>query len=175
MLIFQIRAPLPERQDDNAIPADVEVVGIDKPDERPPPFNALTPEGLAIWGDWNAKRVYRGDFKTFEDATRIASSANRYLANGTRRFIPVDAGPHTHPRFDVIEAFKVGDAVSYSFNGDTYPDGEIIKIGGGRRETITTSTGRRYNRYKLTGSWRSAGTGTWALCRGHIYEQNPSF
>jgi len=111
----------------------------------------------------------RTDWKTFEEVTRIA----RLLEINTgRKLLPVDHGSHTSPRYDLIEIPKIGDEVSYSFNGDTYPDGVITKITPTYQ--ITTSGGHKYRRPKNRGYWLRIG-GTWSLVRGHIYEQNPSF
>ena len=111
----------------------------------------------------------RWDFKTFADATRIAHSATKNL--GTL-FVAVDSGPCVSPRYDVVQAPKVGDKVSYGFNGDYYPDGEIVKVSPTLQ--VTTSTGNVYRRRKQTGSWQQTG-GTWSLVQGHINERNPHF
>ncbi len=94
----------------------------------------------------------RWDFKTFEDATRIAHSATQNL--GTL-FVPVDSGPCVSPRYDVAQAPKVGDKVSYGFNGDYYPDGEIVNVF--KTLQVTTSTGNVYRRRKQSGSWLRTG------------------
>lgn len=117
--------------------------------------------------DTHANWTSRWDFKTFADATRIAHSATQNL--GTQ-FVPVDNGPGVSPRYDVAQVPKVGEKVSYSFNGDSYPDGEIVKVS--KTLQITTSTGNVYRRRKMTGSWLRTG-GTWWLVRGHINERNP--
>src|SRR5271167_3290648 len=110
----------------------------------------------------------RNDWKSFEEVTQIA----RLLEATTRqKFLPVDAGSHTSPRYDLVEPPKVGDPVSYSYNGDTYPDGEITKITPTYQ--ITTSGGHKYRRPGNRGYWLRVG-GTWSLVKGHIYEQNPS-
>jgi hypothetical protein len=71
-----------------------------------------------------------------------------------------------------MEMPKVGDPVSYGFNGDYYPDGHITAIT--KKFQITTSTGNKYRRVKSTSGWKRTG-GTWSLVKGHIYEQNPHF
>lgn len=101
---------------------------------------------------------------------QIAESATRNLG---RTFLSVDHGEHVHPRYEVIEAPAVGDPVSYGFNGDYYPDGEIVKISKNHK-IITTSTGSRYYRRKQTGRWVKQG-GTWSLVRCHRSELNPEF
>lgn len=116
-------------------------------------------------GNWTS----RWDFKTFADATRIAHSATQNLG---ALFVPVDSGPYVSPRYDVLQAPKVGDKVSYGFNGDYYPDGEIVKVSP--KLQVTTSTGNVYRRRKQTGTWLRTG-GTWALVQGHIDERNPHF
>ncbi len=114
----------------------------------------------------------RWDWKSFEQVEGIA----KYLTAMTgKTYLGSDAGPSTSPRFDIMEAPKVGDEVSYSFNGDTYPDGTIVKISP--KWMVTTSTGKRYNRSRsgVGDSWRSVGGGTWSLIPGHHSELNPSF
>lgn len=85
--------------------------------------------------------------------------------------IVVDAGPWVSPRFSTIEPPRVGEPVSYGFNGDYYPDGYIVKVGKNYR-TVTTSTGARYWRRRETASWVKTG-GTWSLVKGHRKERNP--
>ena len=107
------------------------------------------------------------DWKSFEEVQRLAS----YLTAMTgKTYLAVDRLHGVSPRFDVIEAPKVGDPVSYSFNGDSYPCGVITKITKGWR--VTTSEGAVFNRFKATAGWRRVG-GTWWMISGHHYEQNP--
>lgn len=122
----------------------------------------ITPEQRAT-GQWTCRADHF-------DTEHIAESATRNLG---RTFLPVDNGPYVHPRYDVIEPPTVGNLVSYGFNGDYYPDGEVVRVGKSHK-IITTSTGNRYYRRKLTGSWIKQG-GTWSLVRGHRRELNPEF
>lgn len=175
MLTFQISRPMnTDAPRGKRIPLDAEVVSLVDRDARPQISDPTTPEGIAAWRDRVAHEVCRSDFGTFEVATRIAESANKNLAGGERHYIPTDSGSGMSPRYDVVEMFKVGEPVSYTFNGDTYPDGVIVSIGSGRMAWITTSTGGRYHRQGLSGRWRKQG-GTWSLCHGHHEEQNPHF
>lgn len=104
-------------------------------------------------------------------AERVAASATKLT--GTLH-IGIDQGANTWPRFDVVEAPKVGNPVSYAFNGDYYPDGHIIHVTEGTLRVIKTDTGSTYYRNKQSGSWRKEG-GTWWLVDGHISKLNPSF
>lgn len=117
----------------------------------------------------------RNDFTSFEQAQSIAASAWALVQSRKeeRNFIATDAGPNVSPRFDVNEAPKLGDPVSYGFNGDSYPDGTITFIGK-NYSTIRTSEGHTYYRKRLTGSWKQPG-GTWSLLLGHRNDYNPSF
>jgi hypothetical protein len=72
----------------------------------------------------------------------------------------------------VVEVPKIGDAVSYAFNGDSYPCGYVTKVSKDYR-IITTTDGKRFFRRRLSGAWVNGGT--WSLVPGHRYEQNPSF
>ncbi len=126
------------------------------------PSGALYDKELKTWQS-------RWDWKSYEHVCNIARLLE---ATTAKKFLGIDNGSHHTPRYDVIEPPKVGDEVSYSFNGDTYPDGVIVKITPTYQ--ITTDTGHRYLRRKNSGSWLRTG-GTWSLIPGHIYEQNPSF
>lgn len=112
--------------------------------------------------------------KSYEDAERLARLATEDFSAHGQEFLPVDRGSHVWPRYDVIRAPKVGTLVSYSFNGDSYPDGEITKVGGTNCSRIYTSTGSVYNRRRNSGSWIKRG-GTWSLITGHHNDRNPSF
>lgn len=113
----------------------------------------------------------RHEMKTFAMALSIAAEATE--AKG-RLYIAVDKGQHTWPRYDVVEAPVVGDAVSYSFNGDTYPDGYITHVTNGTLKVVKTDSGSTYYRRGNSGSWVKQG-GTWSMVKGHITEQNPHF
>lgn len=128
-------------------------------------------------GPW-LNRLCRGDFKSFAFAELVASSANA-LGDG-ETYIATDAGAHCHPRYDVVRVPKVGDPVSYAFNGDSTPCGTVYSVSGGplyRVINTVTKDGAgsqfkmTFTRKKLTGSWvRNA---TWSLIAGHHYERNP--
>lgn len=111
--------------------------------------------------------VCRADRWSRDEAQQIAWGASAVTGE---RHIVTDAGEHCSPRIDVVRCPAVGDPVSYAFNGDSYPDGEIVSVS----ETlgvIRTSTGNRYTRVKQTGGWRR--NGTWWLISGHRNDRNP--
>lgn len=114
----------------------------------------------------------RSDWRTFDRAKHIAKCLNEEYKDEGRVYIATDAGSSVSPRYDVIEAPYVGDEVSYSFNGDSYPCGTIASISKTLKK-ITTTTGMSFYRRGESGSWVS--NGTWTLIPSHIYEQNPSF
>lgn len=120
------------------------------------------------FADWKN----RNDFKTFEQAEKVAASANLLGKFEGGELIATDAGPNVSPRYDVIRLPTVGDKVSYSFNGDSYPDGEIHSISALHTKVVTT-TGSAYYRRRKTGAWLK--DNTWFLVQGHEYKQNPSF
>jgi hypothetical protein len=107
--------------------------------------------------------------KTYTEAQAAAKKAT---ADKGALHIAADAGGNVWPRYSVIEAPKVGNKVSYAFNGDYYPDGEIVRISD-TMKVITTSTGNRYYRRGLSAQWIQTG-GTWILVQGHRSELNPS-
>lgn len=109
------------------------------------------------------------DIGTFQYASTLADVLTVQLG---RRFLACDAGPSRSSPFSVIEAPRVGDPVSRSLNGDTYPCGMITKVT--RTFQLTTSTGVRFRRKDLTASWRETRGYFW-MVHGHIDERNPSF
>lgn len=127
-------------------------------------------DGVAV--DYSEKYVAgdnwqsRWDWKSLEHVESICDQLK-----DKNTFLPVDRGPSTAPRYDLIVAPKVGDDVSYALNGDSYPDGQIVAITKSFK-TIKTSTGKAYRRRKLSGSWQS---GCWSLIPGHHSERNPHF
>jgi hypothetical protein len=111
----------------------------------------------------------RHDIKSVEQAAEIAESAQNVTG---KTYLPVDSGSGVWPRFDVIEAPAVGDDVSYAFNGDYYPCGQIASISASFR-LITTTEGQKFYRRKQTANWKY--NGVWSLVDGHRSELNPSF
>jgi hypothetical protein len=107
------------------------------------------------------------DIESYEIAEGLAPALNQTA--GETRYIAC-AYENQHPRYEVIELPKVGDVVSRGFNGDYYPDGTIVRINASKR-VITTSTGKRYWRYKLTSTWLEGGM--WGLTAGYHNERNP--
>lgn len=111
----------------------------------------------------------RNDWKSFDRVTEIAAQLT--AATG-RIFLPTDDGEYVSPRYDVVDAPAINDEVSYAFNGDSYPDGVIVKINANHR-FIWTSNGNKYIRKGLTSRW--VRNNTWTLVSGHHFEQNPHF
>lgn len=119
-------------------------------------------DGTSGWLD-------RWDIASMAHAETVAAAASRYTG---RRYIATDAGDHVSPRFDVIEAPAVGDAVSMGFNGDYYPCGTIIRISASLK-VVTTSDGKTFTRRGNTGTWKYGRT--WSMVPGHHEELNPHF
>lgn len=117
----------------------------------------------------------RNDWKTYADAQAVAAA----LGAG---YIATDAGSHVSPRYDVQTLPKVGDDVSYAFNGDSYPCGKIVSISAGPvfRKIVTEETTNNgtvhkntFWRRRLSGSWVM--NRTWSLVAGHVSKTNPEF
>lgn len=92
-------------------------------------------------------------------------------------YVGTDAGEHVSPRFGVVVVPKVGDEVSRSFNGDSYPCGKIIRVSDSLRRVVARDEAGRefvFNRRKETGAWVQTG-GTGSLIPGHVSELNPHF
>jgi hypothetical protein len=130
------------------------------------------PEGKRKWvssSEDGSGWMTRHDIKSVEHAAEIAESAQKLTG---KTYLPVDSGSGVWPRFDVIEAPAVGEAVSYAFNGDYYPCGHIKSISASFR-MITTTEGQKFYRRKQTANWKY--NRTWSLVDGHRSELNPSF
>jgi hypothetical protein len=107
------------------------------------------------------------------DLATVLSLAKYLTAMTGNTWLGIDNSASTSPRYDLMLAPKVGDPVSYGFNGDYTPDGHIVRITPGHK-TITTSTGKTYRRRGLRSSWLQPG-GTWGMVKGHVSERNPHF
>lgn len=84
-------------------------------------------------------------------------------------FIGVDNGGSISPRFDIIEAPKVGDMVSMGFNGDCYPVGVITAISASMK--VITAGDKRFYRRKESGVWKFSKT--WSMIKGEHNDRNP--
>ena len=109
----------------------------------------------------------RWDWKSYEQVQDLAAKLS---VNENKLYIGVDKGPSVSPRFDILQAPAVGDEVSYTFNGDYYPCGQITKISTSLRR-VETDEGKVFYRRKNTGVWLNGRT--WCMVHGHISEQNP--
>ena len=119
----------------------------------------------------------RNDWKTMAAAEEVAAALGH-------EYIATDAGPYVSPRYDVIRLPFLGDPVSYSFNGDSYPCGHVERISsaeGGYRRLAAVERNADGNvirrhifwRRGRTGSWVK--DGTWSLTAGHVSTRNPEF
>jgi hypothetical protein len=117
----------------------------------------------------NVMSVNRNDFESFDEAEMIAEQATK--VTGVLH-IATDYGAGGYPRFDVVEAPKVGDKVSQYFNGDSYPRGEITHISKSLKKVVT-STGHIFWRRGNSGAWLVNGYAS--MIPGHVSEMNPSF
>lgn len=111
------------------------------------------------------------DWLTFSEAEKVANDLTKNIPG--ENFLAIDRGPNVAPEFDVIVAPEVGDFVSRTFNGDYYPDSEIVSISKTYKK-ITTSSGSVYYRRRLTGTWVEKG-GTFVMIKGYHDRRNWSF
>lgn len=88
----------------------------------------------------------------------------------------------------VKHTYKVGDDVSYGFNGDWYYAGKVARL---TKKYLTTDRGQRFYLREVTTReydydthehvnvtkeyFASVGHGTWTLTKGVVEEQNPHF
>lgn len=111
----------------------------------------------------------RSNWTTYEQAQALVDGLNEKFPG---KFIATDAGDSVSPRYDIIEAPKVGSKVSMGFNGDYYPVGEITKISA-TMKVIETSSGKKFYRRRQSGIWRHSKI--WTLVPGHWDDKNPSY
>ncbi len=125
---------------------------------------------FSVAEEWRLKDGHnvqsRWDWSTLERATEVCNMLDQEL------YMVTDSGAGCSPRFDIIKKPRVGDEVSYAFNGDSRPDGEIAKISK-TMKMITTTTGSKYYRKQLTGRWVRGGC--WTLVQGHVSKLNEAF
>jgi len=114
---------------------------------------------------WGEGWVCRNEFKSFEEATRVADAASNFEGID---YIPTESNGY----FEVVVAPKVNDPVSYAFNGDYYPCGHIKSVSKTMKK-ITTTDGGVFYRKRNTGTWLKHKT--WSLIDGHHNERNPHF
>jgi hypothetical protein len=115
---------------------------------------------VTVKGNW--------DWSSYEEAVDAAAQ----LTERGTKWLAVDEGSHTSPRYGVFEAYKIGDLVSYCFNGDCHPCGTIIRITP--TLTVVTSEGKRFRRVGSSSTWLME-NGSWALTKGVHTDRNPSF
>ena len=84
----------------------------------------------------------RWDWKSFAEVEAIAKGAN--ALNDGNHYLPVDGGAWISPRYDIVIAPKVGDKVSYGFNGDYYPDGTIAKMSKSFKRVVSSTDNASY-------------------------------
>lgn len=107
------------------------------------------------------------DCPTREIADHMAEQLNDEA--GKEIYLGVDRGAHIFPRYSVVVAPQIGDKVSYAFNGDSRPCGEIKSISATLKR-ITTTDGRTFYRRGESASWIS--NRTWSLVQGHVEKRN---
>jgi len=110
----------------------------------------------------------------YKSKAEVDALALRLTAMSGKHWIGFDDGPGTSHQFGVMEVPRIGDDVSYGFNGDYRPCGKITKITKGLRITATDEKGHTmvFNRKKETSGWKRVG-GTWWLVKGIHDERNP--
>ena len=127
----------------------------------------------------SAKDMRGSDMKSFEEAEQIAEACTKLTGE---TYLAFDNGAGTSHRYGIMVPPKVGDDVSYGFNGDYYPCGKVVRITPGWRiyteDTSLPKGAHRqqcmFNRVRKTSGWKMKG-GTWGLVKGIVDERNPSF
>lgn len=122
---------------------------------------SLLPSDISFW-----------DLKSFEEAKALCEKLKSQ--NPGAVLLPYDKGESVWPRFGICEPPKVGDLVSYAFNGDYYPCGRVVRVTTRTHRIVKTDTGHKFYRRGLSPTWVMEG-GTWSLVQGHINKRNPCF
>jgi len=110
------------------------------------------------------------NLKTFADAEVLAEQVSKEKGYV---HLAYDYGTNVSPRYGIVAPPKVGEDISYAFNGDYYPDGQVKSVSANCR-VITTTGGHTFYRRLRTPNWKMAG-GTWFLVKGHRNDKNPCF
>lgn len=130
---------------------------------------SVTTEYPKVGDRYDARYQNRNDWKSFERAVEVAAQLTETTGI---LYIGTDAGPNVSPRYDVIAAPVLGAKVTGAFNGDYYPEGEIVKISATLKR-VETSTGAVFFRRRNSGAWVK--DGTWSMVEGHISRLSPEF
>lgn len=115
------------------------------------------------------KNIDAWSFKTFADAERAAIEESSRTG---QVHLAADRGANVWPRYDVVAVPALGDDVSESFNGDSYPVGKVEQIG--KNYKMIKAGGRWFYRVRLTGAWRAAHS-PFCLIQGTHHEWNREF
>lgn len=113
-------------------------------------------EGSTARGDWH-------DYSA-EQMDALAEEVSEYMG---RPFVAVERDGY--PKNDIVPVPRVGDPISYGFNGDYYPCGRISRVSP-TGKVITSTQGHKFYRRGKTSKWRY--NKFWSLVRGHISEWN---
>jgi hypothetical protein len=128
-------------------------------------------EEITVTLDNGRTVVDKWQIQSFDHATQIAEEQTERFG---RRWVATDRGAKVCPRFSTVEAPQIGDLVSSNCDGESWPEGEIVRVTGGTFALVKTSTGATFRRHGQTGAWINTG-GTLRMIRGHVREINPQF
>ncbi len=117
-------------------------------------------------GPTSSIQVSRAQIKTKAWGEKLLAKVREFTK--TDFILTEDSG---YPKFDIVRAPQVGDFVSRGYNGDHYPDSEIVRISP-TGKVITTASGKKYYGSREIGKWKS---GAFSLMRGYHDRRNPCF
>lgn len=117
---------------------------------------------------FHAEAVTAHDLTSMEAAEELATACTKF---SNAKYLGIDRGNGVSPRYSIAKAPCVGEAISAAINGDLRPEGHIKSISASGR-VVTASTGKKFYRKGLTGSWKN---GSFSMVAGHRNETNPSF
>lgn len=139
-------------------------------DVTPDHGQAISHEGCVV--------IDRNYFKSIVAAEEYAAASNAWAERSglPNRYTHVDRTANVSPRYDVVSIPRVGEPVSYAFNGDSYPCGKVTKVAASLRRVEAREEDGSVHvfwRRDLSASWIK--DGTWSLVHGHVSSYNREF
>ena len=114
----------------------------------------------------NAQSRWDWDDSDIEVVEKLAEQVSEFTGE---KYVVTLTG--CRPQYDIIKMPMVGDDISYSFNGDTRPCGQIARVSQTGKLITSTEGHKFYRAGEQSGCWVM--NKTWSMLRGHRDERNP--
>lgn len=109
------------------------------------------------------------NIESYDEALKFVEMYDDFIDEKDTLMI-ITINEYRNDEYKIYKKPKIGDKVSYGFNGDYNPCGEIATISPTMKK-ITTTTGHSFYNRKGTATWKMHNT--WTMVNGHYYERNP--